>query len=305
MALYMLATIRRDFTEITKIRLYDTVEKQVKDFMVGSIVQALNTNPNVAIQNLGLNNTGEYVVGLNGSLDNYVKIIDGIGVVGPSTVVIVKKYLNGDFEVVNGVGQSERMSEESLIKYAETEGLANGSVCTSKNGKKFIRSIQGEFELEKEKDVQKLRQNVERKVSMLGGGKFSLNEHGHFMYKDKTAKKVKVPEGIEVLGKGCFFDCKELTEVILPSTLKEIKGFAFERCTSLKELKLPYGFQKLSDNEFADSYIEKIYLPMSIVDTGVSLMKAPKLKTVYFVNRNLRRQLKVRDRVRLEFITNY
>lgn len=305
MALYMLATIRRDFKEIIKIRLYDTDEKQIKDFMVGSIIQALNTNPNAVIQNLGLNNTGEDIVGLNGSLDNYVKIIEGIGVVGPSTVVIIKKYLNGDYEVVNGAGISERMSEDNLIKYGETEGIANGAICTSKTGKKFIRSIQGEFELEKEKDNEKLRKSVERKINMIGGGKFILEDGGKFKYLDKTAKKVRVPDGIEALSNYCFNGCTELRELILPSSIRYIGAYAFNDCKNLKELKLPYGFSKLHDAELSNSSIEKIYLPMSMTDVSKALMKAPKLKVVYFVNRDFRNNIIVKDRTKKEFIARY
>lgn len=302
MAIYMLATIRKNLTEIIGVRLYDTGIKQTRDFLIGGVKQALNGK--AVIENLGLDTNGE-IVGLNGSLDRYVKIVEGIGVVGPSTIVIIKKYANGDFEVVNGEGASVRMTEDALINYAETEGIANGKICKSASGRRYISSIQGEFETEKVKDNQVLRDRVSMKLNMVGGTKYALNDQGEFICVDKTLKKINVPEGIERLADKAFYNCTELVEITLPNTLRYIGPHAFYNCRKLKELKLPYGFERLSSYELQGSSIERIYLPMSMKSVGTALIQASDLKTVYFVNRNFRRNLLLNTKTKKEFISSY
>ena len=111
---------------------------------------------------------------------------------------------------------------------------------------------------------------------------------------------VEIPEGITVIGCGAFRDCAELTEVIIPEGVEEIKGgvfcvseryesfgafercsslkrisfpkslreigrFAFENCTSLRELSLPEGLIKIKDSAFEGcKSLEKIHFPDSL-----------------------------------------
>lgn len=50
-------------------------------------------------------------------------------------------------------------------------------------------------------------------------------------------KQVEVPEGIEKLGKSCFFDKRGILFVKLPKSLKEIDSRAFRNCINLEEVQ--------------------------------------------------------------------
>lgn len=304
MAIYMLATIRRDFKSIVGLRLYDTDEKQTKDFMLPGIIQALNQN--TVIENVGLDITKENIVGLNGTLDRYVKVIQGVGIAGKSSVVVIKEYANGEYEVVNGNGQSCRMSAESLIQYGLTEGIANATIVNNGTGDAFIRSISGQFEQEVVKDNEVIRKRLEAKINLVtDSAKFKLAEDGRYTQLDKEVKKVRVNLGVEVLAHKAFANCVNLEELILPSSIRTIGRAAFYNCTKLKTLKIPYGMTEFNGDEFEMSAIETLYIPASLSNVGNALMIAPRLKVVYYVDRNMRQKLTVKSGVKREFIAAY
>lgn len=49
-------------------------------------------------------------------------------------------------------------------------------------------------------------------------------------------KKIVIEEGITNIGSGAFYNCKNLTEVHLPSTLNKISSTSFQECTAIKKL---------------------------------------------------------------------
>ena len=48
-----------------------------------------------------------------------------------------------------------------------------------------------------------------------------------------------VPEGVTAIGEEAFFDCTDLTQIILPEGLKVVKEAAFDGCTALTKVILP------------------------------------------------------------------
>ncbi|MBR5180354.1 MAG: leucine-rich repeat domain-containing protein [Lachnospiraceae bacterium] len=62
-------------------------------------------------------------------------------------------------------------------------------------------------------------------------------------------KNISLPEGISVIGKGCFFDKKGIVSMTLPRSLKEIRANAFLNCIGLKEIT--FGNEDVILNEKA------------------------------------------------------
>lgn len=85
-------------------------------------------------------------------------------------------------------------------------------------------------------------------------------------YKDRNdLEEFVVPEGITRIGRRAFKDCKCLTKITLPSSLKEIDMDAFRGCASLREVIVPEGVTKMGDGVFYDcSALEKAVLPKSM-----------------------------------------
>lgn len=99
-------------------------------------------------------------------------------------------------------------------------------------------------------------------------------------------KKVVVGEGITTIGEYSFYNCTNLTEVQLPSTLKKIcgSGFtggansssstvsygAFRSCTALTKITLPQGLEEIDNVAFRDcSALKTISIPDSVTALGI------------------------------------
>lgn len=106
--------------------------------------------------------------------------------------------------------------------------------------------------------------------------------------------KVTIPETVEienredaytVIGVGSFRDCINITEIVLPRTIKAIGNSAFYGCTSLSKIEIPYGVEIIGDQAFEKSGIEEIRIPDSVKELGIwAFYLCPKLKNVYIGN---------------------
>lgn len=63
-----------------------------------------------------------------------------------------------------------------------------------------------------------------------------------------------------------FEDNKEITKVIIPSSIKTIGNFAFQDCSNLKEVVFSEGLETLGDSSFWGCGLEKVELPNSLVE---------------------------------------
>lgn len=86
---------------------------------------------------------------------------------------------------------------------------------------------------------------------------------GDSAFADSKAKRVILPQGVEVIGRNAFATC-HLEEVTLPERLKHIGDGAFSNA-SLKDLRLPEGLETIGDSAFAWCMdLEHITLPSSV-----------------------------------------
>lgn len=65
-------------------------------------------------------------------------------------------------------------------------------------------------------------------------------------------KHVEIPEGIECLGKSCFFDKRGILSVRLPRSLKEIKSRAFRNCISLERVEFAGAQVRIHEDAFCN-----------------------------------------------------
>lgn len=72
------------------------------------------------------------------------------------------------------------------------------------------------------------------------------------MFRGSSVKTVTFDEGAIEIGEEAFKDCKLLTKVQLPSTIREIGLKAFSGCNVLKSFRIPANVQKMDENVFAE-----------------------------------------------------
>ena len=88
---------------------------------------------------------------------------------------------------------------------------------------------------------------------------------------------------IEEIGDYCFYQFKNLKNIVLPPNLKRIGNSAFEFCTSLTSVVFPEGLESVGDNAFYKcNSIEEFVFPNSLTTYGVlSFAGCANLKRIY------------------------
>ena len=83
------------------------------------------------------------------------------------------------------------------------------------------------------------------------------------------AEKIVVGEGITSIGNMAFAAMNNVTDVDLPSTLREIGENSFGNCISLKKIDLPEGLLSIGISAFMECLeMESIYIPSSVTSIG-------------------------------------
>lgn len=83
----------------------------------------------------------------------------------------------------------------------------------------------------------------------------------------------KVKDGTEFIADAAFSGSK-IEKIVLPSSLKSIRAYAFSEILSLKSLVLPEGMEKIDSLAFADFFsLESITIPNSVRTIGECAFK--------------------------------
>ena len=98
-----------------------------------------------------------------------------------------------------------------------------------------------------------------------------------FSEKKNITGTVIIPEGVTYIVDGAFRNCTSLSEVSLPSTLKEIgdtggiQNGVFAGCSSLRKINLPEGLKTIGIRTFKDcSLLEDVIIPSNVKTIGNS-----------------------------------
>ena len=120
---------------------------------------------------------------------------------------------------------------------------------------------------------------------------------------NNAVKKVKIPEGVEIIGEDAFWGCSNLFEITLPSTITSIESGAFSGTgitafnypqditsipanifinTNLKEFSVPEKVTEIGDSAFYDcADLEKITIPKSVTYIGTGTFAKCRNLTIY------------------------
>ena len=146
------------------------------------------------------------------------------------------------------------------------------------NGKYISTStiVEGDMQVKAQWELSTVAYPVE------GGNIFFDCATGKITSSEKTITKAVIPayiNGYQVVGikAGAFSGCKQLTEVSIPPSVKEIEatsflnGGAFACCDNLKTVRLAYGLEKIGDASFWNCpSLQVITIPDSVTYIGGS-----------------------------------
>ena len=98
-------------------------------------------------------------------------------------------------------------------------------------------------------------------------------------------KKYTVPKGVRIIGSGAFYNCGQLTEIILPEGVEQLKGYVFSGCINLKQIVLPKSLTEISRGSFFSGKARTDLIPVTynVVKGSYAddFCKAYKLKIKY------------------------
>lgn len=144
----------------------------------------------------------------------------------------------------------------------------------SSNQESSINQVRKQVSVDYNVDILEYNFDENNKTAVVTGIKDSISSD-----EEQNIKKVVIPDVVikdknnyKVTSmKACiFFDLENLTDVSIPSEF-ELPESAFKKCTSLKNIIIPYGVTKIPQYCFAYcSNLSEVNLPDSVTEIGIS-----------------------------------
>lgn len=93
---------------------------------------------------------------------------------------------------------------------------------------------------------------------------------GEYTFPSSSLRSVSIPDTVTSIGDGAFWNCKNLTSVHLPDSVKKIgtDGYygAFGKCENLKSINIPEGVTSLEATFGGCSSLTNINIPDTVID---------------------------------------
>jgi len=91
--------------------------------------------------------------------------------------------------------------------------------------------------------------------------------------------------GNDVIGFYMFYNCRSLTSLKLPKTVKKIEQYAMQYCKSLQKCTLPESLSEINDKAFAKTNLSEVTFPASLTSIKYkAFSECSNLKTLRFTS---------------------
>lgn len=91
--------------------------------------------------------------------------------------------------------------------------------------------------------------------------------------------------GNDVVGFYMFYNCRSLTSLKLPKTVKKIEQYAMQYCKSLQKCTLPESLSEINDKAFANTSLSEVTFPASLTSIKYkAFSECSNLKTLHFTS---------------------
>lgn len=91
---------------------------------------------------------------------------------------------------------------------------------------------------------------------------------GYKAFEDSEVSVVELSEGISYIADEAFLGAEQLTNIVLPSTLRSIGECAFSGCHSLEEVTLPEGIEVVGASAFVNCAALQCFAPLECNKAG-------------------------------------
>ena len=89
----------------------------------------------------------------------------------------------------------------------------------------------------------------------------------------------------DVVGNYMFYNCRSLTSLKLPKTVKKIEQYAMQYCKSLQKCTLPESLSEINDKAFANTSLSEVTFPASLTSIKYkAFSECSDLKTLRFTS---------------------
>lgn len=116
-------------------------------------------------------------------------------------------------------------------------------------------------------------------LKSIGRAAFYGTEHAYPRFKE-----IKIPDSVETIGNGAFYDCRDLERITLPSALQTLSTVTFYDCTALSEVTFPASLKTIESSAFSGCRnLSEVELPASLKAIQSSVFhRCSALKTVSY-----------------------
>ena len=166
------------------------------------------------------------------------------------------------------------------IKPAEKFTITSLTVSGSINSDdvRFLREMAGRDMDGNETDGKLSSLDLSDAKIVMGGGNYYKVKRG------LSTKYYNIKEN-DVVDSHMFYNCRSLTSLKLPKTVKKIEQNAFYNCQSLKECTLPESLSEINDKAFAKTKLSEVTFPASLTSIKYeAFSECSNLKTLRFTS---------------------
>lgn len=116
-------------------------------------------------------------------------------------------------------------------------------------------------------------------LKSIGRAAFYGTEHAYPRFKE-----IQIPDSVETIGNGAFYDCRDLERITLPSALQTLSTVTFYDCTALSEVTFPASLKTIESSAFSGCRnLSEVELPASLKAIQSSVFhRCSALKTVSY-----------------------
>ena len=101
----------------------------------------------------------------------------------------------------------------------------------------------------------------------------------------KQVTDLVIPDGVKEIKPGTFNGASGIKTLTVPASVEKIGTFAFAGCADLEEINLTNGLVTISDNAFAVTAIKTLTIPATVEYVGADVVvECENLTNVYFTN---------------------